>query len=78
VLNPVCAISLSKDGGYTWGNPLIRALGPYGRAKRMRASVKSLGLSGPQGVRWRVDVSSAVYVGLLGATMSSDPREIGA
>jgi hypothetical protein len=78
VLNPVCAISLSKDGGYTWGNPLIRALGPYGRAKRMRASVKSLGLSGPQGVRWRVDVSSAVYVGLLGGSMSSDPREVGA
>jgi hypothetical protein len=75
VINPSVAISLSKDGGTNWGNPLIRSLGPQGRVKRQRASVKNLGQSGPIGVRWRVDVTDPVYTGLLEATMSDDPRE---
>jgi hypothetical protein len=75
--NPVCAISLSKDGGFNWGNPLLRQLGVFERTKGRRASVKSMGLAGPQGCRWRFDVTDPVYVGLLGATQSSDPREIG-
>lgn len=74
---PSVAISLSKDGGNNWGNPLIRALGPQSRSLRQRASVKSMGLSGPMGSRWRIDVSDPVYTGLLGGTQSSDPREQG-
>jgi hypothetical protein len=77
-INPSVAISLSKDGGYTWGNPLIRSLGTQARGKRVRASVKSMGLSGPMGCRWRIDVSDPVYCGFVGATQSSDPREVGA
>jgi hypothetical protein len=76
--NPMCAISLSKDGGFTFDIPSVRALGVLGTSKRQRVSVKSRGLSGPQGCRWRYDVTAPVYVALLGATQSSDPREIGA
>lgn len=75
VINPSVAISLSKDGGTNWGNPLIRALGLQGKVKRQRASVKNLGQAGPIGCRWRVDVTDAVYAALLKATMSDDPRE---
>jgi hypothetical protein len=75
---PSVAISLSKDGGNTWGNPLIRQLGQQDKSRRPRASVKSMGLSGPMGCRWRLDISDPVYVGFLGGMQSSDPKEIGA
>jgi hypothetical protein len=77
-INPMAAISVSKDGGLNWGNPLVRALGVQGKSKRARASVKNLGLSGPQGCRWRCDVTDPVYTGFLKATQSSNPREVGA
>ncbi len=77
-INPVCAVSTSLDGGLTWGNPLIRALGQQGRAKRSRASVKNMGLSSPMGNRWRLDVTDPVYTGFLMGTQSNDPREVGA
>ena len=74
VINPTVAISCSKDGGTNWGNPLIRALGQQAKPSRVRLSVKAMGQSGPMGVRWRLDVSDAVYTALLKASMSSDPR----
>jgi len=76
-INPQAAISLSKDGGSTYSNPRVRAVGQQGKVKRQRASVKNMGQSGAIGDRWRVDVSDPVYVALLGATQSSDPREWG-
>jgi hypothetical protein len=30
------------------------------------------------GDRWRLDVTDPVYVGFLGGTQSSNPREVGA
>jgi hypothetical protein len=77
-INPTVAISCSKDGGQSWGNPLLRSLGPQGKIKRTRASVKNMGMSGPMGDRWRLDVTDPCYVALLGGTQSSNPREIGA
>jgi hypothetical protein len=78
VQNPVAAISCSKDGGQTWGVPLVRSLAPQGRTKRYRVSVKNQGLSSSQGDRWRLDVTDPVYTGFMQATQSSDPREVGA
>lgn len=75
-VNPTCAISCSKDGGRSFDNPSIRSLAPQGKVKRSRASVKNRGQSGPAGVRWRIDITDPVYRGLLGATMSSNPREV--
>jgi hypothetical protein len=77
-VKPVCAISRSLNGGLTWGNPLVRSLGPQGNSKHYRASVKNLGLSGPMGDRWRVDITDPVYVGFMGGTQSSNPRQVGA
>jgi len=77
-ISPVCAISCSKNGGLGWGNPLVRSLGQQAKAKRTRASVKNMGLSGPMGDRWRIDITDPVPVAFLGGTQSSDPREVGA
>lgn len=75
---PQVAISVSKDGGLTWGNPLLRQIGQQGKSLRQRASVKNMGLSGTMGVRWRLDVTDPVYVGFFGGVQSSDPRIVGA
>lgn len=74
--NPVCAISCSKDGGTTFDVPSVRSLAPQGKVRRSRASVKNRGQAGPAGVRWRLDITDPVYRGLMGATMSSNPREV--
>jgi hypothetical protein len=78
VQNPVAAVSCSKDGGYSFDTPSIRSLAPQGRTKRYRVSVKNRGLSSAHGDRWRLDVTDAIYTGLMKATQSSDPREVGA
>lgn len=77
VVNPQVAISVSKNGGINWGNPLLRSLGQQQRPQRIRASVKSMGLAGPMGCRWRLDVTDPVYTGFLKATQASDPRYVG-
>ncbi len=77
-VNPRVAVSCSKNGGLNFGNPLIRNLGVQSRSKFARASVKNMGLSGPMGDRWRLDVSDPVYTAFMGGTQSSDPREVGA
>jgi hypothetical protein len=75
-VNPQCAISCSKNGGLRFDNPSLRSLSPQRRTMRARASVKNRGQSSPMGVRWRIDITDPVYRGFLGATMSSDPREV--
>jgi hypothetical protein len=74
---PVAAISVSKDGGIRWGNPLIRQIGSAQKTRRQRVSIKSMGQSGPMGTRFRLDMSDPVYTAFISGTMSSDPREIG-
>lgn len=71
--NPQCSISWSDDGGVYWSNPLLRSLGAQSQSTR-RISLTGLGKTGPQGRRWRYDVSDPVYAGLLGATMNASPR----
>lgn len=75
-MNPNCAISCSRNGGVTFGNPLIRSLMPQGKVRRSRASVKNQGQAGAMGVRWRIDITDPVYRGFMAATMSEDPREV--
>src|SRR5487761_1012981 len=75
-ISPNVAISCSKDGGVTHDNPSVRSLAPQGNIRRTRASVKNRGQAGAQGVRWRLDITDPVYRGFMGATMSSNPREV--
>jgi len=74
---PSVAISMSKDGGQTWGNPLVRPLGAQANVLRSRISVTNMGLSGTMGARWRLDITDPVYASLLGGTQSSDIRVVG-
>lgn len=73
---PQCAISCSKDGGFTFDNPSLRSIGAQAKSLRTRVSVKNRGQAGPQGARWRIDITDPVYRAVKGATMSSDPREV--
>jgi len=56
-----------------WSRPLIRKLGRQQLATQ-RVSVLNTGLSGPQGRRWRIEVSSSVDVMFFGADQSADVR----
>lgn len=73
---PNCAISCSKDGGRTFDVPSIRAIGAQGKERRTRVSVKNRGQAGPQGARWRIDITDPVYRAVKGGTMSDDPRDV--
>lgn len=71
---PQVAISCSTDGAITFDNPSLRALGPQGRGELARASVKNRGFAGPQGVRWRLDITDPVYRSFKGGVMSDSPQ----
>lgn len=71
--DPSVWISWSNNGGVNWSNPLIRKLGRQQKADR-RVTVLNTGLSGPQGRRWRFEISDPVDVMFFGADMSADAR----
>lgn len=73
--DPTVGISWSDDGGTRWSNPLFRKLGRQNKATQ-RVSVLNTGLSGPQGRRWRLRVSDAVYVSLIGGEQHADVRAL--
>jgi hypothetical protein len=75
--NPTVAISMSRDGGSRFGNPLLRSLGAQANVGRTNVSVTRMGYSGPMGVRWRLQVTDNVFVSLLGGTMSAELRPPG-
>lgn len=70
---PVVQISWSLDGGRNWGNPLFRKLGAQQRTQRI--TITRLGLSGPDGIMFRLDVSDPVYVALMGGTCTAELRD---
>jgi hypothetical protein len=71
--NPKVEISISNDGGVTWSNPLLRALGTQANGLQ-RVWVTNMGQSSAQGDRWRLDISDPVYSAFMNASQSSDPR----
>jgi hypothetical protein len=71
--NPTVMISVSRDNGDTWSNPLARPLGVQGKGNQ-RVWVLNMGLSGPAGERWRLDITDPVYGAFINATQSADPR----
>jgi hypothetical protein len=66
--DPTVLISWSLDGGYTYGSPVTRALGAEGIARRV-AGISTVGLSGPRGVRFHLQVSDPVEPGFMGGEM---------
>lgn len=73
--DPVVDISWSDDGGSTWSYPVQRALGRQGRYFS-RVSVFNCGLSGVRGRRWRLDVSSPVYVAVTKGVQAESLRAV--
>ena len=72
--NPSVAISVSKNGGITWGNPRVRPIGPQQKAGRERVYALGMGMSGTFGDRWRLDVTDPVPVTVFGGSQSNTPR----
>jgi len=66
-------ISWSLDGGYSYGDPVLRGLGGPGETKS-HPYVLNSGLSKGQGVRYRLRVSDPVHVGLSGGVVEAEPR----
>jgi len=73
VAAPTVRIYWSLDGGLTWGAPVTRALGPPGDG-RYYPSVMCSGLSRGFGVRYRLEVTDAVHVGLAGGEIEMQGR----
>lgn len=63
--SPSVAISWSTDGGTKWSVPVVRKLGPQ-RSTNVRVTVNRCGLAGPQGMKFRLDISDPVTVAFLG------------
>lgn len=68
--DPTVEISYSPDG-VNWSDPMTRKMGRQG-VPNQRVMVTNCGLSGPNGHRWRVVVSDAVPVSLLGGEMQTE------
>lgn len=62
---PKVSIGWSKDGGATWGNPVLRELGPEGSYKN-HPFVTRVGQVTGHGVRYRLAVADPVHVGFMG------------
>ena len=71
--DPKIEISWSLDGGYSYGNPVIRKLGGPGMSLS-HPYVLNCGLSRGQGLRFRLKVSDPVHVGLNGGVVEADVR----
>lgn len=71
--NPTVMISVSRDNGITWSNPLARQLGVQAKGNT-RVWVTNMGLSGPAGERWRMDITDPIYGAFINATQSADAR----
>lgn len=72
-IDPTVTISWSLDGGVSYRVPIERKLGREGRYSNL-VSILGLGLSGPQGWRFRIQISDPRECSLKGAFMNSEAR----
>jgi hypothetical protein len=66
---PTVGISWSNDGGFNYGNEIIRRIGVQSEAARI--IVLKSGQTSNTGRRWRLRVSGEIYAALLGGTQDS-------
>jgi hypothetical protein len=71
--DPVVQVSWSNDGGYNYGNPVVRALGAQGKPNT-QVSVLRTGLVRAKGRRFKLRVSDPVHVGFMGGQMVAMQR----
>lgn len=65
---PSAIISWSLNGGYSYGTSVQRELGREGDARRVVA-ISSVGLAGPKGVRFHIQISDPVEPGFQGGDL---------
>lgn len=70
--NPRVLISWSDDGGRTFGSPVERELGTEGQD--VTIEVNRVGVTGPRGRQWRLQISDPVQIGFMGAAMDVQER----
>lgn len=68
--NPQALISVSRDGGATYGNPVPRALGAQGQSKN-NVTVNRCGISTGKGYRFRLQVADPVHVVFGGGQLAA-------
>lgn len=73
VTDPRIEISWSLDGGYKWGEPVLRMLGGLGETES-HPYILNAGISKGQGIRYRLRVSDDVHVGLTGGSVEVEQR----
>jgi hypothetical protein len=66
--DPQVMIAWSLDGGYAWGDPVMRALGREGEAAKA-VTVNRIGATKGKGVRFRLEISDPVHIGFMGGEM---------
>ena len=66
--NPTVGISWSNNGGFVYGNEMVRALGRQSEAENI-VLLRS-GQTRNTGRRWRLRVSGPIYVAFVGATQN--------
>ncbi len=71
-VNPEVAISWSDDGGMSWGNPILRDLGPQGISQVIQ--LIRCGVAQRYGRRWRIDFTDAVNAPFMSATQDDELR----
>lgn len=71
--DPIVRIRYSDDGGNTFSQPIERSLGKHAKFDA-RIVVNRLGLTGPFGRVYELEVSDPVYVGLLTASHEAEAR----
>ena len=67
--NPQVGISWSNDGGLTYGNEFVRALGR--QTTDSRIIMTRTGMTSNHGRRWRLKISDPVYGGFLGGNQNT-------
>ena len=71
--NPQVSISWSNDGGFSWGNELIRSFGLQAKAEQV-VTVRNTGIATRYGRRWRIHSAAPVHFGFMGGDMTVDQR----
>jgi hypothetical protein len=70
--DPDVGISWSNDGGLSWSNEFARKLGR--QYTESRVTMLRSGKTGPEGRRWRLKVSAAVYAAFRGGSQDTQLR----
>lgn len=69
---PQCSVSWSKNGGVTFGGPVLREMGQQGQYEKVVA-VNRLGMASAKGIQIRVRVSDPVAFSLFGGDLQVQP-----